>query len=316
VRLLAGHWLWLLLVVAALAAAYAWVQVRGRRQAAVRFTNLELLASVAPRRPGWRRHVAAALLLATLATLPVALARPTRTERVPTDRTVVVLALDVSISMQAEDVEPTRLAAAQDAAVRFARDLPEGVELGLVAFAGTAAVLVPPTDDHEATVRAVERLELAESTAIGDAILVSLDAVAGAARDDGEPPPAAIVLMSDGEATIGTTPPEVAAEAAAEAEVPVSTIAFGTDAGRIEYLGQIVPVPVNRPQLAGIADATGGSAFTAATGGELRQVYDDIGSAVGYDEERREVTTWFVGVAFVLGAAAAAAALRWTSRLP
>ena len=312
--LLAPHWLWLLLLVAALLAAYVWVQVRGRRKAAVRFTNLELLASVAPRRPGWRRHVAAGLLLASLATLPVALARPTRVETVSTERSVVVLALDVSLSMQADDVAPTRLEAAQEAATAFIRDLPDGVELGLVAFAGTARVLVPPTDDHEASVAAIERLELAESTALGDAVLAALDAVAGVVEADDLP--AAIVLMSDGENTVGTTPPEVAAEAATEAGVPVSTIAFGTDAGRVEVQGEVIPVPVNRPQLAELASATGGTAFAAENLDELNDVYADIGSEVASGEERREVTTWFVGLAFVLGAAAAAAALRWTSRLP
>jgi len=312
---LAPHWLWLLLLVAALLAGYVWLQLRGRRRAAVRFTNLELLASVAPKRPGWRRHVAAGLLLASLAALPVALARPTRVERVPTERSVVVLALDVSISMQAEDVAPNRLAAAQAAATDFARDLPDGVELGLVAFAGTARVLVPPTDDHDAVVAAIDRLQLAESTAIGDAVLAGIDSVQSVVGD-ADDLPAAIVLMSDGEASPGTTPPELAARAAVEAGVPVSTIAFGTDAGRVTYQGETIPVPVNRRQLAALAEATGGTAFTAEDLGELEAVYDDIGAEVGTEEERREVTTWFVGVAFVLGAAAAAAALRWTSRLP
>jgi len=316
VTFLAGHWLALLVAVGAVVAAYVWVQVRGRRRAVVRFTNLELLASVAPKRPGWQRHVGAALLALSLASMVVALARPARDVRVPRRRAVVVMAIDVSISMRATDVEPSRIAAAEEAAVDFARSLPPTVRLGLVAFAGTANVLVSPTSDHDAVVRAVRGLELEPSTAIGDAVLVALRAAqAATAQERGRPAPTSIVLMSDGTTNIGTANEEAAA-AAVEADVPVTTIAFGTPDGVVENEGQLVPVPVDEVGLADLATATGGGAFTAETAAELQEAYADVSTAVGYTKERREATTAVLAVALVLGLLAAAASLRWSSRLP
>ncbi len=312
----ADHWLWLLLAVAALAAAYLWVQVRGRRKAAIRFTNLELLASVAPRRPGWQRHVGAGLLALALAGMVVALARPVDIDRVPRRRAVVIMAIDVSISMKATDVSPTRLAAAKAAAATFARSLPGSVKLGLVAFAGHASVVLPPTTDHAAIVRSVDALQLQEATAIGDAVLTSLTAIRAAGiRGTGDRSPATIVLMSDGGTTVGT-PNDEAAAAAKGAKVPVTTIAFGTPDATITYEGRTVPVPVRPSELARLSDQTGGRALTAETAGELKDAYRDVSGVVGYTTERRELTTAVLGVAFVLALLAAAASLRWTSRLP
>jgi Ca-activated chloride channel homolog len=309
VSFLAAHWLWLLLVVAALGAGYVWVQRTGRRNAAVRFTNLDLLASVAPRRPGWQRHIAAGLLLAALAAMVFTLARPIRNVRVAKREATVVLAVDVSVSMEATDVEPNRLIAAQTAADGFVDGLPGGVQLGLVAFAGSARVLVPPTDDHDAVRDAIGSLRLSPGTAIGDAVLASLEAI-------GDAEAASIVLMSDGTTTVGT-PNADATEEAAAAEVPVTTIAFGTPDGEVTLDdGRTLPVPADPEQLAAISEGTGGRTFEAATAEELSQVYDDIRLAVGYDTERREFTTWMAGAAFVLGSLAAAAALRWSARLP
>lgn len=315
-HLLAGHWLWLLLAVLAVLAAYVWVQVRGRAKAAVRFTNLELLASVAPKRPGWQRHVGPALLLLALTGMVVALARPTHEVRVARRRAVVVMAIDVSVSMMATDVAPSRLAAAKEAATEFAESLPEEVQLGLVSFAGSASVLVTPTRDHESVVRAVETLDLQEATAIGDAVLTALRAIeATMAGESGEEAPATIVLMSDGTTTVGT-PNLTAATDAVEAEVPVTTIAFGTDEGIVEYQGNTVPVPVNRPELAELAEVTGGNAFTAETADELSDAYRDISTTVGYTRERQEATTAVLAGAFLLALLAAVASLRWSARLP
>jgi Ca-activated chloride channel family protein len=315
-RFVAAHWLWLLLAVLALVAAYVWVQVRGRRQAAVRFTNLALLASVAPKRPGWRRHIGAGLLALALASMVVALARPVHDVRVPRRRAVVIMAIDVSVSMKATDVAPSRLAAAKAAADTFARSLPSSVKLGLVSFAGHANVLVTPTRDHAAVIRSVDALQLQEATAIGEAVVTSLDAIrASGIGETGSKAPATIVLMSDGTTTIGT-PNATAATAAKRAKVPVTTIAFGTDAGIVEYEGRVVAVPVNRPQLADLAHTTGGKAFTAETAGELKDAYRNISTAVGFTKERREATPTAIAVALVLGLLAAAASLRWTSRLP
>jgi Ca-activated chloride channel family protein len=316
VTFLAAHWLLLLLAVAALAGAYVWVQLGGRKRAAVRFTNVALLERVAPRRPGWRRHVGAGLALASLVAMVVGLARPARDVRVARRRAVVVMAIDVSISMQATDVSPSRLAAAKAAATDFAQSMPATVRLGLVAFAGRASVLVPPTTDHAVVERALDALELQEATAIGDAVLASLDAIhAAAAGETGAKAPAGIVLMSDGQTTAGA-PTSDAAALAVRAKVPVTTIAFGTDAGVVEVDGQLQPVPVDRGELAALATATKGKAYAAETAGELRDAYRSIGTSVGFVKERRELTTALIGVAFVLAVLAGAASLRWTARLP
>lgn len=306
----------LLLGVAALAAVYAVVSVRGRRRYEVRFTNLALLASVAPRRPGWRRHLPAALLLSALAALVVSLARPTREAKVPRERATIVLAIDVSLSMDATDVPPNRLEAAKAAAVSFTGLLPEQINLGLVAFAGTAAVVVPPTTDRDEVTEAIGRLDLAEATAIGEAVVASLGAIESVpAAESGEPVPAHIVVMSDGETTVGT-PDAVAAELASDAGVPVTTIGFGTDAGTITYEGTVQTVPVNQAKLDELAEATGGRSFAAATGEELGSIYEDIGSAVGFDTEEREVGRWFVTAGLVLAALSALATLAVGSRFP
>jgi Ca-activated chloride channel family protein len=314
---LAPGWLWLLLAVAALLALYVVLQLR-RRAYAVRFANLELLGTLAPRRPGWRRHLAFALLLIALASLTTAMAKPTRDTRVPRDRATVMMAIDVSLSMRAEDVEPNRLEAAQAAAKEFVGLLPPRINLGLVTFSGTASVAVAPTTDRAAVLRAIDTLELAERTAIGEAIFSCLDAVrtfqAQLQGQDAEAAPARLVLMSDGSNTWGRSP-EQAIGAAKQAEIPVSTIAFGTDSGFIELEGDRVAVPVNHEQLQGIAEGTGGSYYAAASAEELANVYRDLGSQIGYTIERREITTWFVGTGLLLAFAAAAAALLWTNRL-
>ena len=306
----------LLAAVAALAAAYVVVQVRGRRRYAVRFTNLALLGSVAPSRPGWRRHVPAALLLASLVGMVLALAHPTRAALVPRERASIILAIDVSISMDATDVAPSRLVSAKRAAASFAELLPEPINLGLVAFAGSARVVVAPTTDRSLVTDAIDRLELSESTAIGDAVLASLDAIASVPdAADGQPVPAHVLLLSDGETQVGT-PNELAAEAAREAGVPVTTIAFGTPEGVISYQGQMVPVAVNEADLRALAEGTGGSSFRAATTQELETVYRDIGSSIGFVPEQRDTAGLFTGSAFVLALLAAAASLVWFARLP
>ena len=319
---LAPSRLFLLLAVYGLAFAYLFLQLRRRNRYAVRFTNLALLESVAPKRPGWRRHVPAVLLLLSLSAMVISLARPSRDERVPRERATIIMAIDVSISMNATDVAPNRLEAAKDAATSFVEDLPPSINLGLVAFAGTTQVLVSPTTDRAAVERAVSGLQLREATAIGDAIVASLDSIKTVPGDpdavDGEEaevPPAHIVLMSDGETTVGIEN-EVATQAATEAGVPVSTIAFGTQFGTIEYEGEIVAVPTNPAALEAIADSTGGSFFEAVTGDELQRVYADIGSSLGYENEPREIALWFVGAAYVLGMLAGVGSLVWFSRLP
>jgi Ca-activated chloride channel family protein len=305
----------LLVLVLALVAAYVWLQHR-RPAYAVRFTELDLLASVAPRTPGWRRHVPAALLLLSLVALTTAFAKPTGDVQVPRERATIVVALDTSASMLADDVSPDRISAAKAAAKSFIERLPERFNVGLVSFNGAAGIAVAPTQDHDLVVDAVDGLTLAGGTAIGEAVLASLDAVrAVPGANDATPPPARVVLLSDGGNTVGRSLAEAAAAAQA-AGVPISTIAYGTPNGRVVVQGQSVPVPVDAPALATLAEASGGQSYTAESGEELNGVYADIGSQVGYTTERREVTAAVAGLGLLAAAAAAVTALLWTSRFP
>ncbi len=307
--------LWLLLLPALLLAAYVVLQ-RRRPAYAVRFTELDLLASLVPRSAVWKRHVPAALLLLSLVALTTAFARPTAEVEVPRERATVVVALDVSISMRATDVEPDRISAARAAAADFVQGLPDRFNVGLVSFSGVASVVVPPTQDHASVVSAIDALELAPSTAIGEAVFASLSALASVPGEAGqEPPPARVVLLSDGTNTVGRTPSE-AAQAAQEAGVPISTIAYGTQEGVVEVEGELINVPVDQPALERLASQTDGSSFTATDGRELEAVYDDIGSQVGSTLEQREVTATYTGVALALAVAAATASLAWSARLP
>jgi len=244
-------------------------------------------------------------------------ARPVRATRVADERATVVLAVDTSLSMEADDVDPDRLMVARQAAREFVAGLPGALDVGLVTFNGTTAVAAAPSRDREALVAAIDAMDLGEGTAIGEAIYTALDAVAAAPRaDDDEPAPARIVLMSDGETTAGR-PNEGAARAAADAGVAVDTIAFGTPDGVIDDpLGGTTPVPVAPGPLADIAAATGGTAFEAGSLGELSAVYADIDRVVGHDEVDRDASGWFVGAGIALLAVAASLSLLWFQRLP
>lgn len=311
-------WLLLILGVAGLIALYVVLQLR-RRSYAARFSNVDLLASIAPKRPGWRRHVAFGVLLLALASLSLAMAKPSTDVRVPRDRATVMLAIDVSLSMGAEDISPNRFTAAKAAAKEFVDVLPERINLGLVAFAGTANTVVPPTTDRAAVIAGIDNLELAEATATGEAIFTCLSAIATfqsqlQGTDPEGPPPAAIVLMSDGYRTVGRMETQ-ATDAAAAAGVPVSTIAFGTDAGTLNLDGEIIPVQVDRESLRKIAEDTGGTYKSAESAGQGREVFADLGSQIGYTTEPREVTVWFVGVGLILAFVSTGLALLWTNRL-
>ncbi len=312
---LAASRLWLFMALAGLVVAYVVMQNR-RKKYAVRFTNLALLDVVAPTRPGWRRHLPAIAFLLSLAGLLTAFARPARPVQVPRERATIVMAVDVSLSMEASDVEPDRITAARDAASSFVDLVPDRLNLGLVAFSGTAQVLVSPTTDHELVKRSLQTMQLGPRTAIGEAVFAALGSIATVPTAAGQPPaPARIVLMSDGETTVGRSNDQ-AARAAVDARVPISTIAFGTDAGFVVVEGRNIPVPVNRDALARLAESTGGGSFEAGTARELRRVYADIGSSIGYRTEKREITSWFVGLALLFAMAAAAGSLVWFSRLP
>lgn len=299
--------LWLLLLVAGLAAAYVVLQ-RGRRHYAVRFTNLDLLASVAPKRPGWRRHVPAAAIALALGVLVVAVARPARDERVASEEATVMLVVDVSASMRATDVEPSRMQAAVEAATDFVDDLPERLRVGLVAFDTSARVVATPTVDHDAVAEGLARLRPGTGTAAGEGIVTALDQLAGGGEAG------AIVLLSDGVTTVGRSVADAVA-AAREQSVPVTTIAFGTDAGTVIVAGRIIPVPADPATMEAVAEATGGQFFTAATGDQLRSVYEDIGTRIAYTVEQREIGATFAVMALVLLFTALAASLVWTGRI-
>lgn len=314
--------LWFLLIVPVIAIAYAIIQ-RRRRVYAARLATADLLSSVLPRRTGWRRHLTAGVLLAALVSMLIGVAEPAREMAVERDRAVVMLAIDVSLSMEAEDVAPNRLAAAQQAAIEFVEDLPPGLDIGLVSFAEAADVLVSPSRNRTQVIRAIQNLELQPSTAIGEAIFTSLDALLNAPLDDaGTIPPSTIVLLSDGETTVGRSDDDAIA-AANDARIPVSTISFGTDAGFIFYDDPEtstvenfrIDVPVSEENLRVIAEGTGGIYFKASSLDELEQVYSDIGSAVGTDVEYSEIADWFSAVAATLTLIATAMSLWWFQRL-
>jgi Ca-activated chloride channel family protein len=287
----------------------------------MRFTNLGVLEKIAPKRPGRVRHAPVALILVALACLVVALAGPLATEQVPRNRATVMLAIDVSLSMRATDVSPSRLQTAQQAATEFVDQLPPGINLGLVSFAGTATVLVSPTRDRDTVKRAISTLQLAESTATGEAIqasLASIRSVATQIQGPEQPPPGRIILLSDGKQTIPSDleAPRGAFTAADQAKqqgVPISAISFGTDYGEIEIEGRPVPVAVADSDMQEIARRSGGDFSKAASQQDLRATYDTLREQIGY--ESQEVDTggdWLMagtilvviglGAAFALGA--------------
>ncbi|MBT8226170.1 MAG: VWA domain-containing protein [Dactylosporangium sp.] len=314
IRFLEPRWLIAIVPVLAVAGVYVWRQLR-RRAYAVKFTNVELLRELVPRGIGPRRHAAAVAMLLSMVIMALGLARPSVDTKEPLERATVILAIDVSLSMQASDVAPSRIEAAKISARDFVKALPDSFNVGLVAFAKSANVLVSPTKDRTAVLQAVQGLQLAEATATGEAVYTSLEAVRSVPTDGASGlPPARIVLLSDGYRTAGRSLEE-AANAASEAKVPVSTIAFGTDSGTVKIGNQTQQVPVDRPSLQKLAEVTKGIFYEAATKEELRRVYQDMGSSVGYRTTPREVSQWYIGAALLCALAAAGLSLLWTSRL-
>ncbi|TGD90451.1 VWA domain-containing protein [Mycolicibacterium sp. CH28] len=312
-----------LLVIAGLVGLYVIVQF-ARQRRVLRFANMELLESVAPKRPNRWRHLPAFLLVASLLLLTVAMAGPTHDVRIPRNRAVVMLTIDVSQSMRATDVEPSRLAAAQEAAKQFADQLTPGINLGLIAYAGTASVLVSPTTNREATKAAIDKLQLADRTATGEAIFTSLQAIAtvGAVIGGGDtPPPARIVLMSDGKETVPSNPDNpkgafTAARTAKDQGVPISTVSFGTPYGYVEINDQRQPVPVDDEMLKKIAELSGGNAYTASSLQQLKEVFTSLQDQIGYETMKGEASTGWLRLGALVLALAALAALLINRRLP
>ncbi|RAL32390.1 VWA domain-containing protein [Rhodococcus sp. AQ5-07] len=319
----APWWLLFLAVIAALVVGYVLVQ-KQRAKHTLRFTNFELLEKVAPSRPGRWRHIPAILMVVALVFFTVALAGPTADKKVPRNRATVILVIDVSLSMQATDVEPTRLAAAQEAAKSFADGLTPGINLGLVAFAGTASVLVSPTTNRDATKVAIDNLKLSERTATGEAIFTSLqsiDTLSAVLGGSDQAPPARIVLLSDGKQTVPENSDDprggfTAARQAKDKGVPISTISFGTTYGRVEIEGDRIPVPVDDASLKEIANLSGGSFFTASSLEELRQVYDTLEEQIGFETTRGDASRPWLVLGVVFATAGLTIALVRRQRLP
>ncbi|MBA3528630.1 MAG: VWA domain-containing protein [Propionibacteriaceae bacterium] len=307
----------ILLVIPLLVAAYIFASRRKNRRG-MRFTNTSMLDVVVPKQSQWRRHVAVALSFLSLVTLTAAFARPKTQIDVPRERATVVMVIDASLSMQATDVKPTRLDAAKAAAVQFVEDLPEKYNVSVVSMAGSASVLVPPTLAHNTVENAINGIQLQDSTAIGEGIATAMRALEQAPKDPRNPDsvaPGAIVLLSDGSNTVGRAPQQAAAEAR-NAKVPVYTIAYGTENGYVDLDGKREPVPVNHAQMRDIAKISGGQYFRAATAEELTQVYENIGSEVGYEKADREVTSRFAGYGLAFAVLAALGAISLGARWP
>ncbi|BBX36877.1 hypothetical protein MMAG44476_09107 [Mycolicibacterium mageritense DSM 44476 = CIP 104973] len=316
-------WFLFLFVVIGLVALYIVMQLR-RKQRMLRFANMELLESVAPKQPTRWRHLPAILLVSSLLLFTVAMAGPTHDVRIPRNRAVVMLVIDVSQSMRATDVAPSRLVAAQEAAKQFADQLTPGINLGLIAYAGTATVLVQPTTNRDATKAALDKLQLADRTATGEGIFTALQAIAtvGAVIGGGdEPPPARIVLMSDGKETVPSNPDNpkgafTAARTAKDQNVPISTVSFGTPYGYVEINDQRQPVPVDDEMLKKIAQLSGGDAFTASSLEQLKQVFTSLQQQIGYETIRGDASVGWLRLGALVLALAGLAALLINRRLP
>lgn len=314
---LAPDRLLILLVIPLLVAGYI-VASRRKNRRGMRFTNTSMLDVVVPKQSQWRRHLAVALSLLSLITLTAAFARPKTEIDVPRERATVVLVLDASQSMQATDVQPTRLAAAKQAASAFVQQLPEKYNVSVVSMAGSASILVPPTTAHNTVENAINSIQLQDSTAIGEGIATALRALQQAPKDPANPnsvAPGAVVLLTDGANTAGRAPQQAAVEAKI-AKVPVYTIAYGTENGYVDLDGKREPVPVDHNQMRQVAQLSGGQYFAAATADQLKTVYENIGSEVGYEKADREVTSRFAGYGLALAVLAALGAISLGARWP
>jgi len=313
--------LWLLLLVPILIGGYVLLQMR-KSHYAVRFTNMALLNTVAPRRVNWRQHLAVTLGLLTVAGTVLLFAQPSKLERVPisvTSHYTVVLALDVSLSMSATDVAPSRIDAAEAAAKKFLSQLPSNFKAGLVKFAGDATLVVAPTTDHAVVARALDGLKLAERTATGEGIYTSLGVIqqelAGTPMDASGHVPALIVMLSDGYRTAGRNQNDAARAAKAQG-VPVYTVAVGTPDGVVTADGETVGVPVKTDELKEVSRISGGQAYVASTPTDLLDAYQAVGNQLVHTTERRDASSDYVPYLLLLTLLSTAAGLFVASRWP
>ena len=293
-----------LLALPLLVLAFVWYDRRRQRSQAA-FANPALLPNIVDRRPGRLRYLPLVVLLVALAAMIVGVARPHATVSVPREEATIVIAIDVSRSMKATDVEPTRLDAAREAARAFLAEVPEKFRVGVVSFATRAAVAVPPTEDRALVEEALALLTPGEGTAIGDAVALSLQISRQAAEEGEEPPPRSILLISDGKQDGGRVEPDAAVRQAREQGVPVYSVLLGTSAGVVEEtlpggFRRVIQVPPDPQTLEMLSTGTGGELFTAPDVEQLRKVYEELGSRLGSREQPREITDVFAGGAALM----------------
>lgn len=306
--------LWVLIVLPVLVLMYL-ILMRLRGRVSLRFTNTGVLGAVMGSQRRWTRHLAVAMSLCSLVALGLAWAQPLGTEKVPRQRATVVMVVDTSLSMEAEDVDPDRLSAAKTAAQNFISGLPDSYNVALVALNGQPSIKMPPSTDRGALERALLGLELEDGTAIGDSLALALEAVDQApVGDNEEPAPAMVVMLSDGANTVGPDP-EAAARNAKQAKIPVFTIAFGTQNGYVDLDGTREKVPPDVETMKDVARTTDGRAVSADSADSLADAYKEIGSSVGYEEIRKPITAQYafgaLGFAIVAALGAVMMAARW-----
>ena len=286
------------------------IALQRRKQYTISFTNLDLLKEVAGEQPGFKRHIPPLLFLIGLAALLFGLARPVANLALPRARTAIMLVMDVSYSMNAVDLQPSRIAAAQQSARRFVQQLPSTAQVGLVSFSGKANLNAPLTLDHNAVLEAINGLKLDNGTAIGDGLMNALDHIATQNRQT----PANIILLSDGESSQGFAPLEAAARAQ-QLQIEVNTVGIGQRGERTQ-LNANQTVGLDEDTLRAIAARTGGQYFYAAEAGELENIYKNLSTSVSWTRERTEVTAIAAGIGAVFLVAAALLSLWWFQQFP
>ncbi len=308
--------LWALVAIPLLVLAYL-ILSRLRKRRGIRYTNTGILGALLPKQRHWRRHVAVAMALCSLAAITVAWSQPVGLQEVPRERATVIIVVDVSLSMQANDVSPTRLDAAKLAARDFLTTLPARYNVALVTLSATPVPVLPPSQDRGAALRVIDALEMQEGTAIGDAIEVALATLSQAPQGDDEdsPAPGMIALLSDGQNTAGKEPLE-GAQAAKDAEVPIYTIAYGTSHGYVDVDGKRESVVPDTETLTQIADLTGGADYTAEDADQLQDAYTKIGSDMGVEEIRTELTAQWALYSLAFAVVAALGAVSIAARWP
>ncbi len=308
-----------LVAVPLLVALYV-IRERRRTSYAAGYANPALMPAVVDRQPGRRRHLPLILFLLGLTAIVLGVARPHATVNVKREEATIILAVDVSRSMKAKDIEPTRLGAAQAAAKRFLEEVPERYRVGVVSFATRAVVGVVPTEDRELVKQAIDRLKPGEGTAIGDAVALSVR-VGQRESEARNAPPRAVLLISDGARDGGRIDPQVAARQARRMKVPVYTVLLGTANGVVEEtltggFKQQIRVPPNAETLRQIAELSGGKALAATDREGLERIYEDLASRLGTKKQEREVGDYFAGGAAAFLLAGGALSALWFRRVP